>query len=95
MNKEISHSKKFEKYIEKTYLDQVVYKFSNGYGASVVSHFGTYGYEDGLCEIAVFKFNGDGRGVICYTTPITDDVIGYADAKKRDEVLKKIKELEE
>ncbi|MCO0831936.1 hypothetical protein NFX39_02345 [Fructobacillus sp. W13] len=93
MNKGISHSKKFEKYIEKTYLDQVVYKFSNGYGASVVFHFGSYGYENGLCEIAVLKFDDNGRYDICYTTPITEDVIGYADDKTRDEVLKQIKEL--
>lgn len=48
-----------------------------------------------MCEIAVLKFDDNGRYDICYTTPITEDVIGYADDKTRDEVLKKIKELEE
>ncbi|MBC9119211.1 hypothetical protein [Fructobacillus fructosus] len=92
---DILHSKKFEKFIVRQRTGQNVYKFENGYGASVVCHIGTYGFENGLCEIAVFKFDGNGCGVICYRTPITDDVIGYANTEKRDEVLKKIKELEE
>ncbi len=92
---DILHSKEFEKYIVNQQPGQKIYKFENGYGASVVCHFGTYGYEDGLCEIAVFKFDDDGRGAICYRTTVTDDVIGYANSEKRDEVLKQIKELEE
>ncbi|CAK1247662.1 hypothetical protein R55210_AODCCCNP_01156 [Fructobacillus fructosus] len=93
--RDILYSENFARYIVEERQGQKIYEFENGYGASVASHFGTYGYENGLCEIAVFKFSDDGRGVICYSTPITDDVIGYADDKKRDEVLKKIKEWEE
>jgi hypothetical protein len=56
---------------------QVRYKFDNGYGASLVNHSSSYGW-----ELAVFK--GD---EICYDTHITDDVIGHIDGEGE---LKKI-----
>ena len=46
--------------------------FPNGYGASIVRFDGSYGYEEGLWEVAVMTDAGP-----CYTTLITDDVIGY------------------
>lgn len=46
--------------------------FKNGYGIDIVKHNGSYGREDDQWEIAVMK-DGD----CCYTTPITDDVIGW------------------
>lgn len=46
-------------------------KYPNGYGASVVRGPYTYGGDLGLYEIAVMTEAG-----LCYTTPITDDVIG-------------------
>jgi len=46
--------------------------FSNGYGISIVKHNGSYGHENDQWEIAVMK-----DGECCYTTPITDDVIGW------------------
>ena len=55
-----------------------VYEFENGYGASVVKHDGSYGGKQGLYEIAVLDSTGD----LCYSTPITDDVIGYATEEK-------------
>ena len=53
--------------------------FRNGYGVSVVRGFGTYGAEPGLFELAVLKGEE-----LCYTTPITDDVLGYLN---KDEVV--------
>ena len=50
-----------------------VYKFGNGYGASVISHRFSYGGDAGLYELAVLDPNGD----LTYETPITDDVIGW------------------
>ncbi len=59
-----------------------VLKFKNGYSVSIVkdlskslmsdTYYGTYGAENDLWEIAVMY---DGR--IVYTTPITDDVLGW------------------
>lgn len=49
---------------------QVVYKFPNGYGASVIRGPYTYGGREGLFELAMLK--GDD---ICYRTPITSDVL--------------------
>jgi hypothetical protein len=68
---------------------QKIYKFDNGYGASVVCNFGTYGAKDGLFEVAVL----DSDGQIAYNTPITGDVIGWCDFADVADVLNKIKAL--
>lgn len=65
-----------------------VYEFENGYGASVVSHFGSYGGGEGFFEVAVMNKDG-----ICYDTPITGDVIGWLDFAGVAEILEKIKNL--
>ena len=46
--------------------------YPNGYGASIIKCFGSYGVEEDLWEVAVLK-----GGELCYDTPITDDVIGW------------------
>ena len=43
----------------------------------------------GLYEIAVLDSDGD----LCYSTPITDDVIGYANEDKVLDTLHRIKSL--
>ena len=66
-----------------------VYQFENGYGASVVKHDSSYGGKQGLYEIAVLDSTGD----LCYSTPITDDVIGYATEDKVLDTLHRIRML--
>ncbi len=66
-----------------------IYKFDNGYGASVVCGLGTYGSKDGLFEVAVLDSNGS----ITYNTPVAGDVIGWLDFAGVAEVLNKIKAL--
>ncbi len=51
---------------------QYKFRFHNGRGASVIRHRYSYGYEDGLWELAVLNAQGN----LDYTTEITDDVIG-------------------
>jgi hypothetical protein len=63
--------------------------FANGYGASVVKGDHTYGGRDGLFELAVLDSNGS----LCYSTPITDDVIGYLRPEDVTDVMEKIQQL--
>lgn len=88
----------FEKYMVGTkelfYGIQYRFRFENGFGASVVKHFGSYGHDCDLWELAVLKYEGD-ESHLTYTTEITDDVLGYLDDSKVREYLYKIKELEE
>lgn len=73
--------------------EQVVHKFDNGLGASVIRHEYSYGGDQGLWELAVIAFRGDEWGLI-YTTPITNDVIGYLSDEDVDALLVRIEALE-
>lgn len=66
------------------------FKFPNGYGASVIKFFGSYGWEQDQWELAVLNEAGD----ICYDTPITDDVIGFLGSDEVNEYLNEIRQLE-
>lgn len=69
--------------------EQELYKFDNGYGASVLYGGNAYG---GL-EIAVLKWAPDGTYELAYDTPLTDDVLGYLEPGEVDEVLASIQSL--
>ena len=74
---------------------QVVHKFENGYGASVVCHEFSYGGDQGLKELAVLTFpDNDERYELCYSTEITDDVLGYLSDEDVADLLVKIEALE-
>ena len=64
-------------------------KFENGYGASVVCTPYTYGGDKGLYELAVL----DSEGHLTYSTPVTDDVIGYLRPEDVTDVMEKIQQL--
>jgi len=66
------------------------FEFKNGYGASVVSRPGSYGYGDGLYELAVYDIK---TGNLCYDTPITDDVLGWLTWEDVESVLEDISNL--
>ena len=66
-----------------------VFKFDNGYGASVVCNAMSYGGSKGLFEVAVLDKNGN----IAYNTPIAPDVVGWLDFAGVADILNKIKEL--
>ena len=68
---------------------QLVYKFDNGYGASVVKHDFSYGGKKGLYELAVL----DNEGALCYNTPITEDVVGHLTMGEVDKLLVEISHL--
>ena len=72
---------------------QKLYRFSNGYGASVVKGEHTYGGDEGLWELAVLTFDTNGDIELCYTTPITTDVEGHLTDDAVEELLAKIEAL--
>lgn len=81
----IADNKYFGKYSE---AKQAIMNFPNGYGISVV--FGEMFYSNGIdsYEVAVMK-----DGILCYDTPITDDVIGYVSKEGVTRIMKQIQEL--
>lgn len=73
---------------------QKLYRFANGYGASVVKGEYTYGGDEGLWELAVLTFKTeDNNSRIAYDTPITSDVEGYLTDEKVEELLTEIENL--
>ncbi len=68
---------------------QRIYRFPNGYGASAVRHENSYGGREGLYELAVLDSNDD----LCYTTPVTNDVIGWLTIEQVDALLDQISKL--
>lgn len=62
--------------------------FDNGYGASIVRTFFSYGGKAGLYELAVTK-----DGELTYDTPITNNVLGYLKEQDIEEILTNIRNL--
>lgn len=71
---------------------QVLHRFDNGYGASVIRGLHTYGGPEGLFEIAVIVWEG-GEYSLTYDTPVTDDVLGYVDPEDVQGYLDQIEAL--
>jgi hypothetical protein len=69
---------------------QYIFKFPNGYGASVIKHYGSLGYDHGKWELAVLHDDD-----ITYDTPITRDVLGFLDDADVKDALLKIQALTE
>lgn len=75
---------------------QKVFKFENGYGASVVKNPYSYGGDEGLWELAVvlvYENEGKLSWKLVYDTPITEDVLGWLTWEEVEETLKQIEEL--
>jgi hypothetical protein len=88
--------------IDKSHI-QVVYRFPNGYGASIVrtkSHipfgrkYSSYTDDDDW-ELAVLRFRSDDNRDynLDYSTPITSDVLGYQSDDEVNAVLEQIGKL--
>ena len=69
---------------------QKIFRFDNGYGASLVRHAYSYG-----TEMAVLKFNSESNldFKLVYDTPVTDDVLGHLSPSEIDEYLEDISKL--
>ena len=91
---DLTYSDKFKDYIEVQRdigYPQTIYKFPNGYGASVIK----FNYVYVGIEIAVLRFDENGNWDLYYRTPITNDIIGGLSEEARDDVLQQIFDLEE
>ena len=73
--------------------EQYLYKFENGYGASVIRNHISYGGDEGSWELAVITWNEVGTWNLCYSTEITNDVLGYLEEEDVEEILDRIKNL--
>ena len=70
----------------------LVFRFDNGYGASVIDRPMLEWSEPGIYELAVVEFDADGRWWLTYDTAITSDVErGTADEIR--EMLRRVAEL--
>lgn len=69
--------------------------FPNGYGASVVRNWASAGSADGLWELAVIVPPADATYPfdLCYSSPITDDVLGRLTEEDVSETLDRIEAL--
>lgn len=65
---------------------QKLYRFDNGYGASVIQNPYSYGHEDGLWELCRIKWDGDE-----YQLDFSTDVKGYLTEEEVNSHLLSIK----
>ena len=64
-----------------------------GYGASIIKHYGSYGYEKDLWELALLSNrDGDGKWKLEYTELVGYDVLGYLTDEQVNKILKYISE---
>lgn len=74
---------------------QVVHRFENNFGTSVVRHDFSYGGDEGLFELAVLEFPNETEEYhLTYDTEITDDVLGYLSEEDVQQYLNQIEQLE-
>ena len=73
--------------------DAYRFRFPNNFGASVVRNEISYGGRSGAWELAVLSFEGD-EWELCYTTVVTEDVIGWLDEQEVAEKLAVIARLD-
>jgi hypothetical protein len=71
---------------------QAIHFFPNGYGVSVVRFPGSYGYEQGLYEVAVIQGTEDDYE-LCYDTAVADDVLGHRDEQDVENIMEDVEAL--
>lgn len=73
-----------------------VYRFSNGFGLSVIRNQHSYGGSRGLWEVAVIKFIADDSDDyhLTYDTELLDDVAGHLTWREVQDFLKVCSQLD-
>jgi len=67
----------------------MIKRFENGYGVSIIQTQYSYGGKNEKYEMAVLNHGGG----ICYTSGITDDVLGHLTLEECDSYIHQVKEL--
>ena len=74
---------------------QKIYRFPNGYGASVIKNDYSYGNKLGLWEMALLRFNSEGKYQLTTLAPhFEDGLIGYLGDAEVLKLLNWIKNIE-
>ena len=73
--------------------DHWLFRFPNGYGASVIRGGVAFGSDTAPFELAVVQFNYDDDYQMCYNTPITHDVLGYLTESDVTKLLDQIQQI--
>lgn len=68
--------------------EQARMDFPNGYGVSVITGYMFYTRDDAPYEVAVML-----HGDLCYSTPLTGDVIGYCSEDDVTRIMQQVQEL--
>ena len=70
---------------------QILFRFPNNYGISLVCHSFSYGNDDNEFEIAIINYDSEDNDDwdICYTTKLTQDVLGYQSKEDVIDVIQK------
>lgn len=68
---------------------QYTQRFDNDYGVSIIKQPYSYGYKEGLWELAVLRYTGD-KFDLCYSTDITDNVLGHLTDEEVNDIVDKI-----
>ena len=76
-----------------TFGVQYIFKFDNGFGASVIKNVGSYGHENDLWEVGVVIFGYGDAWHLTYKTPITNDVVGNCTDEEVRDILSQIQKL--
>ena len=72
--------------------EQTFVVFPNGYGASIIRGYGTYGVDEGLFELAAIEIGSETPRDWVFSGNFGFDVIGYLTP---EQVLEKLKEIAE
>ena len=70
-----------------------IFKFKNGYGASVISSKYSYGGNRGLFELAIIHWGDDDDWDLSYDTDISSDILGYLTRNDVHKLLDRIEKL--
>jgi hypothetical protein len=70
---------------------QILFRFPNNYGISLECHSFSYGNDDNEFEIAIINYDSEDNDDwdICYTTKLTQDVLGYQSKEDVIDVIQK------